>query len=182
MLLKTSQTPRPKYHTAVIVGSVIGGTTFFALLSTAIVFYRKGLRPFFRQPSDPRLELGAESKLEIDGICKLEMDGSSKHEMEAKENAVLEIMGADVCCELPAGNTTPINRRGKDGSEYLIGKSNRNGNGNGNDNAKEDKVDNTAEPVVRVEQVEQVKRCELDASQHTPKDDYEYKHHKKEAE
>lgn len=94
--------------------------------------------------------------------------------MDANENAALKIMHVGVLCELPDGNTTPINRRdekerreglmrGGDGNER--GKGSRNGSGN----AKERKVDgNTAEPVAV--EVKHRKRCDLNAINNTVKD------------
>ena len=93
--------------------------------------------------------------------------------MEANENAILEIMDVDVLCELPDGNTTPINRRDeKEGREGSMGRSNGNAAGVGNE--KRSEVDNnTAEPVVV--EIRHVKRCELNVIKNiakgTPKDD-----------
>lgn len=131
------------------------------------------------------MELGEECKLEIDGICKLEIDGTSKYEMEANENAILEIMDTEVLCELPVGNTTPIDRTDekesrdeKEGREDSTGRSNGNAAGVGNEK-RSGADNNTAEPVVV--EIRHVKRCELNVIKNIakgpPKDDYDNHDH-----
>ena len=99
--------------------------------------------------------------------------------MEANENAILEIMDADVdvIWELPAGNTTPIKRKKEEEAREVsmrgddeTGKGNENGSAArcGSGNAKGGEIDdNTAEPVVV--EIKHAKRCELKAIKNTAK-------------
>lgn len=112
----SSQNPPILSHsnrTALIAGSIAGVITFFVLLFTALYACRNVFRRhLLRSSPDSRVELGGE--------CSVEIDGTSKQEMEASTNEILEIMDADVTCELPAGEVTESKRersRGENGDE-----------------------------------------------------------------
>lgn len=98
---KTGQSSSFARHRTALIAAGITSLAFF-LVGTILYTCRRLRRHLFGWSSSHPLELGGQSTIEVDGASK-------RQEMEANETAVVEIMDADLFCELPANVHVHVN-------------------------------------------------------------------------